>query len=1580
MDAGGRAGAGGFDYQHRVAAWFAVRVLAGAAAPSVVELWAGSLSRVDCETGEPVDDARVVPVQGPVLVVQAKRTITLSGTAGSELAKTMDQFVSQHLLDGHTRDRLVLVIGPDGSGRVRRDLAAVLRKVRGAGEGTAVEDLPFSGAETRAYRILAGHVDRAWLARNGGTPSDGERRRLLRQCYVLVLDVEPDGVDEREARQLLRTAVVADPQRADSAWQAILERYARLAADGSGADQRQLQEMLTSRGVALRTVLDYHPDVARLAAATGNALGSLEASLTTIPGPGRQRIAVRRSSVEALVQRGQDESFLLVGEPGIGKTVAMHDLAKRATQGSKPVLFLPVGTIAGASLGELRNELGLQHDLIEVLEQWSPGTGGIVVIDALDAARNDPQADLWRSVIDAVRVRFPSWRVVASVRTWDLNHSPRLNAQFAGHVIHLDDLEDGELAQVAAAWPELGVLLHTAPEDLLTLLRNPFNLRLAAELLLSGTPVGELRQVRDRLELLHRYWEQRVSDQPGGYARHELLTRVCDYAVRHRVLTVPVSQILTGDTAAAEHLEVLLSRSVLAESAALPGGPATGPVRFAHHVLFDYAVAVTIFAAITTALQVRLRDDPDLVLFARPSIDMHLERLWAAGPSGFFEVGLAIVADPALPRLATVAVAEAAARRTVRAADLEALLDPIIAGNASPGAERLLRYLAVAVVIDRDDAVQPDPGVWPAVAERLSANTAATELPLRLLLGSLLQRRGQLDPADLARCGLAARRLLDHHWTLPPAATTRFAIEAVIATADSDPAATEALLRRALQSEQMTGRAYNDLRWLTQGVPQLVGTVPGLVEELYVVAMAYEETSTEPTPLPLGRILPMSSTRRQDVDGARLDLVRHYATFLERSPHAAVAALARLIGGEDGDARIFQAIVQGSSVSIARDGSHVWDCRDLANGHDTLSLLNTFEDHLADHAREPLMAAVFDALAAEPRPAAVWRRVLAAGARNPLVADRLLPLDETFTQLLDLDLEDPLAQLIAARYPERPVAERARLETAITALKPEPGDDGSLEWSRADRRYRGFLYALDPAAIVNPDVAAELAATTPPPPRLPHVIGAGEPYPGAERNEGALHNDVDRAIWPLVEPVKQFTDSHLNDVPSLEAVEHSLSEVLGLREALNTRDVSPESRELADTAVAGAVERWTRRTDLPAEALTVASTVLLDLRSHPLPTPTADADAETGGITFIPSGPRSDVARGLLQLVRHPGTYQPQILAAIQALAEDPVMWVRYSIARGLPLLRQADPDSMWTLLRRIADHDTSDHVLYGAVRSAWALRDDLGQAVDVISDVAARVTPTEQRGSAFEACTEAAGLLWVLNGHPAAHALLERLTDLQYGADALAALLHEIRSAGTLTTDDDAIRGRAVDLCQLLTNVGAAAVGDLNAIGPHLTEQEKNRISDGIKLLDAVATQLYYASGAFDASQGPDGTAPTPAQVRLFDETSQMVVQLGSAPVAQITHHLIEMLGHTLDERPKATLLTVRDIILTGGQAGGYQEDKLALDTTASLVRRILADHRGILQAPECLTALREILDIFVDAGWPDAHRLAFGLEHIFR
>ena len=102
-----------------------------------------------------------------------------------------------------------------------------------------------------------------------------------------------------------------------------------------------------------------------------------------------------------------------------------------------------------------------------------------------------------------------------------------------------------------------------------------------------------------------------------------------------------------------------------------------------------------------------------------------------------------------------------------RLADLDVLLGPVLAGGASPGALRLLKYLAIAVAIDREDADDPSPGIWPTVVERLSENVTVTELPLRIMLDSLV-KRGTLLGQELARCGLAARRLLEYLWTVPP--------------------------------------------------------------------------------------------------------------------------------------------------------------------------------------------------------------------------------------------------------------------------------------------------------------------------------------------------------------------------------------------------------------------------------------------------------------------------------------------------------------------------------------------------------------------------------------------------------------------------------------------------------------------------------------------------------------------------------------------------------------------------------------------------------------------------------------------
>jgi hypothetical protein len=72
---------------------------------------------------------------------------------------------------------------------------------------------------------------------------------------------------------------------------------------------------------------------------------------------------------------------------------------------------------------------------------------------------------------------------------------------------------------------------------------------------------------------------------------------------------------------------------------------------------------------------------------------------------------------------------------------------------------------------------------------------------------------------------------------------------------------------------------------------------------------------------------------------------------------------------------------------------------------------------------------------------------------------------------------------------------------------------------------------------------------------------------------------------------------------------------------------------------------------------------------------------------------------------------------------------------------------------------------------------------------------------------------------------------------------------------------------------------------------------------------------------------------------------------------------------------------IVRSGQRGGFQYESLAADIIVKIVERYLAEYRQLLKDDgECRQILIEVLDAFVQAGWPSARRLTYRLEEIFR
>jgi hypothetical protein len=156
-------------------------------------------------------------------------------------------------------------------------------------------------------------------------------------------------------------------------------------------------------------------------------------------------------------------------------------------------------------------------------------------------------------------------------------------------------------------------------------------------------------------------------------------------------------------------------------------------------------------------------------------------------------------------------------------------------------------------------------------------------------------------------------------------------------------------------------------------------------------------------------------------------------------------------------------------------------------------------------------------------------------------------------------------------------------------------------------------------------------------------------------------------------------------------------------------------------------------------------------------------------------------------------------------------------------------------------------------------------------------------------------------------------------------------------------------------------------------------------ELVDGIAAQLYFASGAFADRQNKDEDHLTDPQKRRFwAESSDLFCALAAEIHPHTAHYLVQALHHLLPCAPREVFLTATRAI-TSSSSVGYQNESLAVGDVVKLIQRALADHRDIFQSAESkesdsLAALLKVLDLFVEAGWPEARQLTNRLEEIYR
>ena len=393
---GGAATQTGINYQNRVAAWIAVRILAEQEASLPWNLAAKlTFEFLFCETGQPVDDI-LLGLSDGFAFIQAKHTLTLQTGADSDLASALDQFIRQFLANKNNRgtrpwerplsaqlDRLVFVTGPHSSGPIKTQLPAILSRVHALRPEQALNDAATNQPELHALTIILGHLRRSFRNATGSDPNDHELRQILSLIRVFILDIDPGGMSEDESKNLLRRIILKDPTQVDLAWDNLLTNScAGFAASKSGADRSRLQTLLSIAGIVLKIPFSYRDDIDKLLCFSRSMMDLLS-DLSKIQ-VGSTAVKIKRKCTKSLKEVAEINSVVVVGEPGAGKSGALHDLIEILFEEGRDVIFFAVDKLDARSCPSLQKEIGLSRDLIEILKNWLGDGPGFLVVDALN--------------------------------------------------------------------------------------------------------------------------------------------------------------------------------------------------------------------------------------------------------------------------------------------------------------------------------------------------------------------------------------------------------------------------------------------------------------------------------------------------------------------------------------------------------------------------------------------------------------------------------------------------------------------------------------------------------------------------------------------------------------------------------------------------------------------------------------------------------------------------------------------------------------------------------------------------------------------------------------------------------------------------------------------------------------------------------------------------------------------------------------------------------------------------------------------------------------------------------------------
>lgn len=1306
----------------------------------------------------------------------------------------------------------------------------------------------------------------------------------------------------------------------------------------------------------------------------------------------------RENIIKELFDFSQKGHGVVVGKPGIGKSFSLSELGVLLNDKDIDFYIFQIDKLIDGSDETLKSELEITEDWISYLDKIKTpeeGTRAVLIFDAFDAARSGQLRTQFIAQIRKAVRRLSKWNVIVSVRTYDATKSPQLQeifqSEYGNGIIacrnyEIPELSEGELILSLTNDEKLSRVQKSITPQLQEILKVPFYLVLLEKVLKLSDKVdlGAIKIIKSQTELLELFWEKRISQTQNFLEKEKLLVEFTKELIRLKTLNCSKSDF-TWDP---KILENLLSGDILEEV-----GLSNKYLSYSHNILFDYAVSRLVIPDKSQEILEFISQDHARPFFLRPSFVFHLTRLWYQQRKVFWST-YALLQDSKDINITLF-------RRLLPSSviafeyDLDDLEEIIGRGLLLKDLFQSLRFLQGRNVELRDLSL----------LEMASSGLTIEYLwEFAQVLEFFINSYSTYTKENQQKIGSISRQFFEFVFRFRSDPKLRpnldrlgssKGVRFICKTFESDKRQSKELLKKVLDLLKEPNFEIWYFSVLCDEIVHLFKFDPIFVQEIYLTIYGYIEKSDEKTNLGTAT-LNLISNRRQDFNSCYYRLKQHFSQFLEDDTETAIETGLKVINQYVLNHELYgsyksqdsKEIKVGSIVSsFTHDLSSTW--HDMANskyGADLINPLINFLEKQAKNQDEKLKD--YTNLYLENANAGLtWKKWIEFAVEySDQLNDYLFSLALNRTILKASETTYEIANAIS-RIGDRLTQDQVdQIVYTIWTIKE---DENNQEYT--DHLINKLLNCIPNERLID-QKSIEFLAKNKKVENQPTFISTftSEPFTtdkwleekGVDLTQGNNQRYLD-----AIRDLESFTHTWLNEVPQKKDYEYVEGLMTNLIPEINSENIDKEILFSLQKEIAKSIQIITRN----VETLSIESYQLfksftieaLKIETNYEPNPDDSVRA------YSPT-PRIESSGALLNLIRY--EWDEELLTLIVQGSKDKTAIVRFEVLRNLSWIWAMYKETFWEIISDRIKNEKDNMTLsliISAIFKTDIIEEDRENVEKTIVEAEEHLVNAIDKNSFKDNYVNLLLYLITKHNNKVARKIVDDNISVVNFSRVIIARIFEIidpKYPNNNYTESGSLHLVLFDILKKITesNLDALIELDLEKLTQDSIEKER------IMLNDLIVSRVFFALDIRDRIINRDPLKPTLSKKRAFYEFIKPILELivsrtsddKGIILAHTAHYFTQMINGIINFYPENAETFLRWIyeITKLSMITGYHFDKFAMDEAVRFTEKILADHKNILIENENMDYLVQLLNIYIESGWPDALESLWKLDEAFR